>query len=184
MSQEKVQVYDRDGRVYEMSHDEARLAIASGAYTSDRNIPPMTHTVNNVQGGKMSNGKVKVREKASGIVFPMLVIDAREAVKTGFFERVEEEQAPATAVVPTPQSTPEPKQKEQHVETVQQPEPEQPAEDPVTMYPSLSKQNTRKEIMEVLRAYGVQHRQNMNEDTLLGLWQTFLDERAAEESNQ
>lgn len=175
-------VYDRNGRVYEMSTIEAKAAIASGAYFETSTPPPMGVLATPIQTNSMSSLMVAVIEKATGKEYMMRVIDAREAIKTRFFEYAPTKQIPAIVEEAAPsadESSEGTAEASPAEETASTDEGTPPAE-AKPEYPALSKNNTKAEIINVLKQYGVIYRQNMTEAQLLAVWQAWLDEHTQE----
>lgn len=174
---EMILVYDRDGKEYRMNYSEAQAAVSSGAYTPERVLKK------EVKKAPLSFSSVmKVKEKKTGIVYDLPSLDAREAIKTGFFEpfvpSVEEsEEAPASQKAPQ-EGTQELKTEVSPDSAPATPEAEQATfQSEAVEYPILSEKDTKEHIQDVLKQYGVVFRSNMTEKTLLGLWDDFLVEK-------
>lgn len=152
---EKVSVLDRDGRTYLMGADEARSAVESGAYHYEGKAPAHAPTPKAPLSGKV----LYVREKATGKMFAMPAIDAKEATKTGYFEyvSVEEKKEEACPKVVQEASVVSPA-----VETSKSGE-----------FPEVSSDMTKRQIMQVLREYNVPYRKDMSEVQLLEAWEEF-----------
>lgn len=153
---EKVSVLDRDGRIYLMGVEEARVAVESGAYQYEGKIPARVPTPKAPLSGKV----LHVRERATGKVFAMPAIDAKEAAKTGYFEYVsvdekKEEEAPKV---------------ERDVPSVP---PVQNDSTGVGELPKVSSDMTKRQIMQVLREYNIPYRKDMSEAQLLEAWEEF-----------
>lgn len=152
---EKVSVLDRDGRTYLMEAHEARAAVESGAYRYEGKVPTHVPTPKAPLSGKI----LHVREKATGKVFTMPAIDAKEATKTGYFEYVSVEEKKEVKASKVAQDTP----------TIQ------PVQDTSKSgeFPEVSADMTKRQIMQVLREYNVPYRKDMSEAQLLEAWEEF-----------
>ena len=154
-----VSVVDRDGRTYAMSAEEAKVAVSSGAYAMAGGRVAESAPMRVMQHKSISGKVARVREKATGKVFTMQLIDAKEAVKTGFFEYApsQEQEAPkATASV----------QKSEPVkQEVVQPAPMQEAA-PEKVDPEITPDSPRKVLIQALRKRDIPYRKDMSDAEL------------------
>lgn len=156
-----VSVVDRDGRTYAMSAEEAKVAISSGAYAmagsrvSDSASAPIS-----VMQRKSLSGKVmRVREKATGKVFTMQLIDAKEAVKTGFFDYAPSQVQEVPKAAASVQKLESHKQEVGETTSTQDPTPEK-------VDTEITPDSPRKVLIQALRKRDIPYRKDMSDAEL------------------
>ena len=161
------EVFDREGRRYEVTEDEALALLASGAYFSTPNLcggyPKMQNT------GTL----IKVYDVKTGEAFTRRPVDANELVASGRFSFQPPEQA-APKQAPAPQTPPAPNSGQQSPAAPPTPPANPQQGKPL---PTLTAENSKAEIIAALNEYGVQYRSNMDKADLLELWTTYVSEQ-------
>lgn len=156
-----VSVVDRDGRTYAMSSEEAKVAISSGAYTmAGGRTSSSAHAPMSVMQRKSLSGRVmRVREKATGKVFTMQLIDAKEAVRTGFFEYApHQEREVQNATTPVQMAEPA-----KH-EVIQPSTTQDSAYEKVD--PEITPESPRRVLIQALRKRDIPYRKDMSDSEL------------------
>lgn len=176
----EIVIVDRDNNEYLMTQDEAQAAVSTGAYFYKEGGAPMKKITNIAP---MHGKKWAVKDKKTGKVFVMSSVDAKEAVKTGYFEfaEVPEKPAPKKQETKAPEQRKQPEQEEKPLQKIEAEAPKIEEEKQETAQfksladelPVLTTENTRRQIMQVLSQYNVPFQRTMREAELLDLWNEY-----------
>lgn len=159
-------VYDREGRQYEVTAQEADHMINSGAYFASAAEATIVQPAM-ITGGA-SDGRLFVFDITTGEKLERWPVDAQELVRTGHYSFI----PPASAAQDCAVSA--------DVVSPANDLPEGDEQPPVYQFPELTMDNSKDEILTVLAQYGVLHRANMAKDALLDLWESFVLENSGQ----
>ena len=153
MQDGKVNIFDREGRIYQVNAFEVEGFLASGAYFI-KNMETMEIPMPEAN----KQGMMVIYEIKSGKKYMRRPVDARELVASGEFSLNYPKKAMDSSAIP--------------------PNPADLAGIVGEKFPELTAESSKADISAALTKLGVQYRQSMDKADLLQLWQNFLAEQS------